>query len=225
MNGPLRYRNVTDSHQENWWNQHNYKETTPPPWEQVPYECRIDWTREGTEILKQRSLEYIRSQPDDITYYTVGSSDGTRVAAEVVHMEEEIIIRINDSASVLDAEMTAIRVALENASETRDNNTIHTDSLTEVNILNTRKLDLNTITRAIRDAASRLTQRPTINWIPDYTGKPDSENVDQAAKRGLQHDIIHTTVNASTFREQTRMKEQMARHYNEQAYNDTSQED
>ena len=41
------------------------------PWEQLPYKCRIDWTREVTEILKQRSLEYIRSQPDDITYYTV----------------------------------------------------------------------------------------------------------------------------------------------------------
>ena len=90
------------------------------PWEQLPYEYRIDWTREGTELLKHRSLEYIRSQPDDNTYYTDGSSDRTRVAAEGVHKEEEIIIRLNDSASVLDAEMTAIRVALENASETRD---------------------------------------------------------------------------------------------------------
>ena len=32
------------------------------PWEQLPYTCRIDWTREETEILKQISLEYIRSQ-------------------------------------------------------------------------------------------------------------------------------------------------------------------
>ena len=52
------------------------------------------------------------------------------MAAAVVHKEEEIIIRLNDSASVLDAEMTAIRVALENASETRDKITMHTDSLT-----------------------------------------------------------------------------------------------
>ena len=105
------------------------------PWEQLPYECRIDWTWEGTEILKQRSLEYIRSQPDDNTYYTDGSSDRTRVAAE-------IIIRLKDSASVLDDEKTAIRVALENASETRDKITIHTDSLTAVNIQINRKLDL-----------------------------------------------------------------------------------
>ena len=138
------------------------------PWEQLPSKCRIDWTREGTEILKQRSLEYICSQPDDNTYYTDGSSGGTRVAAAVVHKEEEIIIRFNDSASVLDAEMNAIRLALENDTETRDTITIHTDSLTAVNIRNNRKLDLNTITRAIRDAASRLTQRRTINWIPGF---------------------------------------------------------
>ena len=79
----------------------------------------IDWTKEGTEVLKQRSLAYIRSQPDDNTYYTDGSSDGTRVAAAVVHKTEEIIVRLNDSASVLDAEMTAIRLALEDASGTR----------------------------------------------------------------------------------------------------------
>ena len=167
---------------------------------------------------------YIRSQPDDNTYYIDASSAGTRVAAAVVHKEEEIRIILNDSASVLDAEMTAIRVALENASETRDKITIHTDSLTAVNILNNMKLDLNTITRAIRDAASRLTQRPTINWIPTHTGIPGNENADQAAKSDLQLDRIHTTVNTSTFREQTRMKEQMARHYNEQAYNDISQQ-
>ena len=61
------------------------------------------------------------------------------MAAEVVYKEEEIIIIFNDSSSILDAEMTAIRLALENASETRDNITIHTDSLTAVNILNNRE--------------------------------------------------------------------------------------
>ena len=62
------------------------------------------------------------------------------MAAAVVHKEEEIIIRRNDSASVLDAEMTAIPVSLDNASETRDKITIHvrTYSLTAVNILNNR---------------------------------------------------------------------------------------
>ena len=142
-------------------------------------------------------------------------------------MEEEIIIRPNDSASVLDADMTTIQVTFENASETRDNITIHTYSLTAVNILNNRKLDLNSVTRAIRDATCRLTQRPTIVWIPVHTGISGNEYTYQAAKRGLQLDIIHTTVKAIIFRVQTRMKAiifrvqtrmkvNMAQHYNEQ---------
>ena len=137
--------NVTDLNQDNWRNQQNYKETTPP-------QDRLD--SGGNQQPKQRSLEYIRSQQDN-TYYTDGSSDGKRVAAEVVHKEEEIIIRLNDSASVLDAEMSAIRVALENASETRDKITIHTYSLTAINILKNRKQDfLNTIMRAITQNAN-----------------------------------------------------------------------
>ena len=115
------------------------------------------------------------------------------MAAAVVHMKENDI-RLNDSASVLNAEMTAIRVVRENASETRYIITIHTDSLTAVNIQNNRKLDLNIITRAIRDAVSRLTQRLTINCIPAHTGIPGNENADQAGKRGLQLDRIRTTV-------------------------------
>ena len=50
------------------------------------------------------------------------------MAAAVVHKEEEIISGLNDSASVLDTEMTTRRVAIENASETRDKITIYTDS-------------------------------------------------------------------------------------------------
>ena len=194
------------------------------PWEQLPYHCRIDWTKEGTEVLKQRSLAYIRSQPDDNTYYTDGSSDGTWVAAAVVHKTEEMIVRLNDSASVLDAEMTAIRLALEDASGTRNKVTIHTDSLTAVTTLRSRKLHLDTTTSAIRDAASRLTQMPTINWIPAHTGIPGNEKADQAAKRGLRLERIHTTVEGSIFRDRTRMKDQMERHYTEQAYSNASQQ-
>ena len=151
-----------------------------------------------------------------------GSSDGTRVAVEFIHKEEDIIIRF-DFASVLDADMTAICLALKDASKT-DKITIHTDSLTAVKILNNRKLYLNTISRSIKGVASRLTQRPTINWIPVHTEIPGNEKEDQAEKRCLQFNRIPTTVNASTFRIQTMIKEQMTRRYNDQAYHYASQQ-
>ena len=68
-------------------------------------------------------------------------------------------------------------------------------------------MDLNTITRAIRDAASRLTPMPTINWMPAYTGIPGNENADQAAKRSLQLDRIHTTVNTNKHFQRTNKDE------------------
>ena len=55
-------------------------------------------------------------------------------------------------------------------------------------------------------------------WNTDY------EKEDNSAKRGLELDTIHTTVNASGVRVQTTMKEQIRWPNNEQAYNDVSQQ-
>ena len=108
--------------------------------------------------------------------------------------------------------MTAIRLAIEDDSETRDNITIHIYSLTVVLILINMKLDLNTIPMDIRNVASRLTEMPSINWIPAHTGILGNKKADQAAKSGLQMDRIHTTANAITFSVQTRMKKHLTRH-------------
>ena len=114
------------------------KETTPPH----ENNCHTNVGYNGLR-REPKSLECIRSQPDDNTYYTDGSSDGTRVAAKVIHTVESIIIRLNDSISLLDAEMTVIRLALEDASETRDTITIHTDSQTINNNNNNNCLKSN----------------------------------------------------------------------------------
>ena len=49
-----------------------------------------------------------------------------------------------------------------------------------------------------RRLVSRLTQRPNINWKPAHTGIPGNENADQVAKKCLELDRIHTTVNTSS---------------------------
>ena len=64
------------------------------PWEVLPYECRIDWTPDGIESVKQKALTYINLHPADNTYYTDGSSDGNRVAAAFIHQTEETITRL-----------------------------------------------------------------------------------------------------------------------------------
>ena len=47
MDGPLRHRNVTDSHQHNWRNQHNYNETTLP--HENNYHMNVGYTGLGRE--------------------------------------------------------------------------------------------------------------------------------------------------------------------------------
>ena len=47
------------------------------------------------------------------------------MAAAIVHMEDEIIIGLYDSVYVLDAEMTVIRITLEESGGITDTNTMH----------------------------------------------------------------------------------------------------
>ena len=61
----LRYRGVTDSQQNNRRSQQIDDSVLR---EHLPYECRIYWIREGTDILKKRSETYIRSQQDNTTH-------------------------------------------------------------------------------------------------------------------------------------------------------------
>ena len=193
------------------------------PWEVLPYECRIDWTPDGIESVKQKALTYINLHPADNTYYTDGSSDGNRVAAAFIHQTEETIIRLNDSASVLDAEMMAILMALLNAARHRKKSIIHTDSLTAVQTLKNRRIETNPITKAIRKVAKRMTHTPTINWIPSHTGIFGNERADQAAKSGLELQTVDRKVPVSSSRRRRKAIEIIRTKYNEDIYTHASQ--
>ena len=47
------------------------------PWEQLPYECRTDWTREGTEILKHIHHQYAPSVTSTHTTHIISSTAPT----------------------------------------------------------------------------------------------------------------------------------------------------
>ena len=77
--------------QRNGWTTeiHEYQRFSSKQYEE-PTQLQTDDTNYHTNVLKERLLEYISSQPDDNTYYTDGSIDGTRVPAAVVLKEEDI---------------------------------------------------------------------------------------------------------------------------------------
>ena len=132
-------------------------------------------------------------------------------------------MRLNNSASVLDAEMMAVLMALLNATRHRKKATIHTDSLTAVHTLKNKKMETNSMTNAIRKVATRMDHRPTINWIPAHTGINGNEKADQAAKRGLVLETVDRTVPTSNSRKQRKMIETMRNLYNEETYRHASQ--
>ena len=132
-------------------------------------------------------------------------------------------MRLNNSASVLDAEMMAILMALLNATRLRKKSIIHTDSLTAVQTLKNKRTETNSITRAIRKVATRMVHRPTINWIPAHTGINGNEKADQAAKRGLLLETVDRTVPTSNSRKQRKILETMRNRYNEETYRHASQ--
>ena len=69
------------------------------------------------DVIRTQALQYINNLCPDVTrtYYTDGSSNERRVGAAFVTKERHISIRLNDDATVLDAEMTAIFAALVDA--------------------------------------------------------------------------------------------------------------
>ena len=123
---------------------------------------------------------------EHINYYTDDSSNGRRVGAAFVTEERQISIRLNDDATVLDAELTAIFAALVDAFDHGVVPVIHTDSLTAVHILRTIKRQRSTTAHNIARVAESFQRKPIINWVPALVEIPGNELADQAAKRAFR---------------------------------------
>ena len=190
------------------------------PWDELPYTCRIHWLKDSPELCLQNALEFINNAPPHITavYYTDGSCDGRHVAAAYVTDAEEMVFRLNDTASVVDAELTAILLAIGDAHRRGHIPIIHTDSMTAVKILDDRHSAKTPTADAIRRIAARLQRKPIINWVPAHRGIPGNERADAAAKSGLQLQTVDRHVPCSKYRTRKQMSKTIKDHHTEEIY-------
>ena len=77
-------------------------------------------------------------------------------------------MRLNDDATITQAELVAIWGALEHATTNTNRSIIHTDSTTTIQILMNSKECVRSPRNYIFDTARKLEDKLVINWIPSH---------------------------------------------------------
>ena len=85
--------------------------------------------------LKSTAMQEIQNLPSGTHYYTDGTKSNSRVAAAYIVNDNASYLRLNDDATITQAELVAIWGALEHAAANQNRAIIHTDYLTAIQIL------------------------------------------------------------------------------------------
>ena len=113
------------------------------PWESSPIIYHINHTlnkeEHTAEELKAATIRDMKNLPDGVNYFTDGSKSESRVAAAYIVKNTASFLRLNDDATITQAELVVIWGALEHAAENSLKAIIHTDALTAVQILRNKK--------------------------------------------------------------------------------------
>ena len=170
----------------------HHHEDTPPaaPWHRPPITCNTNIeipTKDSVSDTKLKTLAENSIVPNGRpVFYTDGSVQNTAAGAGVVHGNNASSLRLNDRASILQAELAAINIALEFAKECNMSTAlIITDSTfkSAVSAIDTPTPKDNTaLIRNIHTTASHLTSTPEILWVPEHVGIQGNERADVAAK-------------------------------------------
>ncbi|GBM04150.1 hypothetical protein AVEN_115523-1 [Araneus ventricosus] len=155
------------------------------------YETRLD--PHNIHPADNISITYDKHKPSgkEIEIYTDGSKINDQVGAAIVvfYNNEEIFnrtIRLPDFATVYQAEVTGIQMALEFISTIGPWNKInlYTDSLSVLEALNTFKRSKQEILAIKNDILEMSKEKSiTLHWIPVHTGIQGNETADSYAKK------------------------------------------
>ena len=130
-------------------------------------------------------------------YYTDGSKSDSRAAAAFIVNKTVSYLRINDDATITQAELVAIWGALEHATTNKNRPIIHTDSMTAIQIPMNSKESERSLGNNIFETARKLDDKPVISWITSDVGIEGNELADQYAKEALQREVIDHHVKGS----------------------------
>ena len=189
--------------------------TAPPPWQKDALSITTfklskakaklttqERQQQGNIALKTANQERARE------YFTDGSvepSNGRAAAAFISSSGVAQQYRLQDGAPILQAELTAIKGALQHAQQDRTQTpiTIHTDSLAALQTLRKThskdNIGLTTSIWAIAQDLQRRRRPVNLNWIPSHVGTPGNEAADAEAKRALTQDRVRIPIPHSLF--------------------------
>ncbi|GBM92537.1 hypothetical protein AVEN_177965-1 [Araneus ventricosus] len=162
------------------------------------YETRLD--PHNIHPADNISITYDKHKPsgEEIEIYTDGSKINDQVGAAIVvfYYNAEIFnrtIRLSDFATVYQAEVTGIQMALEFISTIGPWNKInlYTDSLSVLEALNTFKTSKQEILAIKNDILEMSKEKSiTLHWIPAHTGIQGNETADSYAKKATTKPYI-----------------------------------
>ena len=176
-----------------------------------------------TNTLKDQAmtcmLQTIRD--DDYIIYTDGSVADSRTAAAFVTEHSSIGFRLNDGASILQAELAAIHAALLHSADIENRVVIFVDSLAALQAIHTPTDNISLI-YSIHDVAQRHSSKPVLQWIPSHVGIAGNEYADTAAKHALRRNTIDVIVSKSQRQIKSRIKHTAADIYDILSENDST---
>ena len=154
-----------------------------------PFHSKHSFSPEILLEIYNTQLENFDS-PNNSIFYTDGSKTDSGVAAACLSVNTSKVITLNPDATVMQAELTPIKLALKSADKTKQL-IIHTHSLTSIQALENKDSQNNTtLLNTITDCCSEFNQPPIINWIPSHIGLTGNEDVDKLANSATETRLI-----------------------------------